>query len=294
MNIQNYILNVTEQLSDFYKKDHAQVVAWWLLEHVTSKNKAQLLVTQELLSDEQKVMLAVFIKELIVDHKPLQYILGSVDFGPLTLSVAPPTLIPRPETENWVFDLLQNLAPFKNEKLTLLDMCTGSGAIGLWLSKALPNAHVYAVDIAESALQLAKHNAQTNNISNITFIQSDLFDALPQDIKFDLIVSNPPYIADNEWQALEPHVKNWEDKGALVASNNGLFLIEQIIKNAQKFLKKDSVLTEHHLARLVIEIGHEQGDVVKKLFEEHASYKNVTVLKDCNNKDRVVQSLLFN
>lgn len=238
MNIQNYILNATQQLSVFYGQAHAQVVAWWLLEHVTSKNKAQLLVTQELLSNKEVMLIEQFIKELTVDHKPLQYILGSVDFGPLTLSVAPPTLIPRPETENWVFDLLQKLAPLKNEKLTILDMCTGTGAIGLWLCKALPNARVYAVDIAESALQLAKHNAHINKISNITFMQSDLFGALPQDIKFDLIVSNPPYIADNEWQELEPHVKNWEDKGALVASNNGLFLIEHIIKNSLNFLKK--------------------------------------------------------
>lgn len=293
MNIQNYKHNLIQQLAVFYGKDHAQAIAWWFLEHATGKNKAQLLVAKDLLSDKEQLLIEQFVKELTVEHKPLQYILGSVDFGPLTLSVVPPTLIPRPETESWVFDLLQKLAPFNNEKLTILDMCTGSGAIGLWLSKALPNAHVYAVDSAESALQLAKHNAHINKITNITFMQSDLFSALPKDITFDLIVSNPPYIDEKEWQTLEPHVKDWEDKGALVASNNGLFLIEQIIKNSLKFLKKDSLLTEHHLARLVIEIGHEQGDVVKKLFESYG-YKNVTVLKDCNNKDRVVQSLLFN
>lgn len=287
MKIQKQIQDSIEKLSSLYNKEHAPIVAWWILEHVTGKNKAQLLVSQKALTDQQQELIEDILKELIVEHKPLQYILGFVDFGPLTLSVAPPTLIPRPETENWVFDVVQKLAPLRNKKLTILDMCTGTGAIGLWLSKALPHAHVYVVDISESALQLALKNAHINNISNITFIQSDLFNALPKDISFDLIVSNPPYIADVEWQTLEPQVKNWEDKKALVAENNGLFLIEQIINNAHNFLEKDSILIEHQLARLMIEIGHEQGKKVTELFEQ-AGYNNVAILKDAAHKDRVV------
>ncbi len=291
MNIQNYIKILAEELSSLYEKEHSLIVAWWLIESVTGKNKVQLLCSKNLLTDFHKIILARHIKELVHDHKPLQYILGDVHFGPLTITVAPPTLIPRPETEEWVANLIQDLAAVKEKNITILDMCTGTGCIGLWIAQALPQAHIYAVDIDQKALNLAQTNAQNNKITNITFIESDLFGNISKNLKFDLIVSNPPYIAYEEWLNLDQNVKNWEDKKALVAHDNGLALIEKLIKEASQFLKNNSVLNQYEISRLMIEIGHKQGDVVKDLYQK-SGYKNVTLVKDFAKKDRAVKGSL--
>lgn len=253
--------------------------AWWLLEFVTNKTKVQLQFSNETLTPDQQKQLSKHIQEIAIDHKPLAYILGWVPFLDLKLLVQPPTLIPRPETEHWVHELIKSLVHAQNKNLTILDIGTGSGCIALSLAQAFPQSHVYAIDIAASALELAQKNAQLNNITNITFLQSNLFDNLPKDLQFDLIVSNPPYI--DPAAQLEQSVANWEDHGALFASNHGMQIIEQIIQQTPHLLKKNNEL--HY--QLVMEIDVSQGKIVERLLKD-CGFATAKIHKDQFDRDR--------
>lgn len=255
--------------------------AWWLLEFVTNKTRTQLQFSTETLTSEQQQKLEMHIKEIAIDHKPLAYILGWVPFLDLKLLVTPPTLIPRPETENWVDEVINAIRKTKTEYLTILDIGTGSGCIALSLAQAFPIAHVYAIDIASSAIELAQKNATLNNLSNVTLLQSDLFSNLPQDLQFDLIVSNPPYI--NPAAQLQASVLNWEDHGALFAKNQGMQVIEQITQKAHHHLKKNNELKH----QLIMEIDASQGNIVKELLE-HQGFDSVEIRKDQFDRDRTV------
>ena len=257
--------------------------AWWLLEFVTDKSRAQLQFSSEKLTSEQQQNLDEYIEQIAVHHKPLAYILGWVPFLDLKLFVTPPTLIPRPETESWVYELIESIHTSKCKSLTILDIGTGSGCIALSLAQAFPAAQVYAVDIAQSALDLAAKNAVANNIANITFVQSNLFTSLPADLTFDLIVSNPPYI--DPAAQLEKSVLHWEDHGALFANNQGMQIIEQIASQAKNHLKKNIELSY----QLVMEIDASQGSIVKKLLEQHG-FTTVEIRKDRFDRDRTVWS----
>lgn len=267
---------------------HAHTVAWWLLERLTQQSKLQLISQTILeLKTEQIHQLNTWISSHIDDDYPLHYLLGSVPFGPLEINVEPPTLIPRPETEEWVASLIETLEPVKNEKIFLLDMCTGSGCIALWLAQAFPNAIVYALDIADTALALAQKNATHNNISNIRFLKSDLFNALDNTIQFDLIVSNPPYIDPQEWHTLSAAIRKWEDREALIANNHGLEIITQLINQAPTYINQHSILRKYGFPKLVMEIGYNQGEAVKQIFI-HTGFVNAKVLNDNAGVNRVV------
>ena len=289
---------LTEQLLPVYGDHHtAEHNAWFLLEHITQKNRAALMAHPELhLTPEQENQLETWVKEITLSNKPIQYILGTIPFLDLTIKVRPPTLIPRPETEEWCATLIETLRSFarsnfsihpswpdtRNEReIKILDLCTGSGCIALALAHAFPKSTVYASDISAQALELAQENAQLNNISNVTFLQSDLYTALPHQ-RFDLIVSNPPYITPEEYQNLDPSVAQWEDEKSLVALEHGLKIIHEIIKKAPDFLEKH----EQPFPQVWIEMGYRQADSVCSLFEKN----NFTphVLRDLYGNDRVV------
>lgn len=258
--------------------------AWWLLEALTKQNKAQLIIAEKIkLSAAQEEQLNQWLDELIKQHKPLQYILGSVPFNDLEILVEPPILIPRPETEEWCLNLIEQLKKLPKKKLSILDLCSGSGCIALSLAKAFPAAHVYALDISEAAIALGKKNAQHNSITNVTFIQSDLFTNLPHNTRFDIIVSNPPYIARKAWEQLDESVKDWEDERALVANDDGLALIKKIISQSRTYLRATP-----GIPNLLIEIGYDQGPAVVELFKRDG-FVQAQILKDLEGKDRVVQ-----
>lgn len=223
--------------------------AWWLLEHITKKTAIELRYTsQEKLLDDQQKLLDQAIIDIFVHNKPLAYILGTMPFLDLLLDVQAPTLIPRPETEYWVADLITNLRKTGVKKLTILDIGTGSGCIALALAQAFKQAHVYAIDIAPAAIKLAEQNGKKNDLHNVTFLQSNLFESLPTDLKFDLIVSNPPYI-DPAIQ-LDQSVIAWEDYNALFAQNQGLAVIEKIIEQAPNHLNLHPIFSH----QLIIEV----------------------------------------
>ena len=226
--------NIVEHITN--KTTLSSQEAWWLVEWATDKTKASIIAQgYELTHDEQK-KINVALTKINNDKMPIAYVIGWVPFGDLKLTVRPPVLIPRPETEEWVHHLITQLKPHETKINRILDIGTGSGCIALTLAQAFPNAKVTATDINPQALALAKENAQQNNIQNVHFIESDLFTNISE--TFDLIVSNPPYIAEHYESGLDQSVTQWEDHEALFTSDNGLALIKQMIDQLNRFLTK--------------------------------------------------------
>ena len=255
--------------------------AWWLLEFITNKNRLQLQFSSESITPTQQQKLNEYINQIAAHHKPLAYILGWVPFLSLKLLVAPPTLIPRPETEMWVDELISMIKNNTKKPLTILDIGTGSGCIALSLAQAFPTAQIYAVDIASSAIELAQKNAIENKVKNIAFLESNLFENLPENLKFDLIVSNPPYI--NPLAKLDSSVLAWEDHKALFANNKGLQIIEQIAEKAHNYLKKNDDLSY----QFVMEIDSLQGNIIKNILKKHA-FNKIEIKKDQFERHRTV------
>jgi release factor glutamine methyltransferase len=252
--------------------------SWWLIEHITQKARLGLTYNNYQLSDKENKILQTALTEIATLHKPLAYIIGWVPFLDCTLDVKPPILIPRPETEAWVNDLIVAINQTQQTMLRILDIGTGSGCIAIALAKAFPQAQVYALDISTEALALAEHNSKKNNVKNIAFIQSDLFSNLPSDFRCDLIVSNPPYIPPTAH--LEPSVKNWEDPQALFADNQGRAIITKIIDQAPQFLEKNSLLYN-----IIIEIDMTHGSIIKKMVDNNDQW---ILRQDQHGKDRTI------
>lgn len=283
------IHSIAQELLPKYKNyDEAYRHALWIIEWLTGHNTAYIVTNPEItITKKQQDELNALLIKHINYHMPLQYIFGTVPFLDLKIMVRPPILIPRPETEYWCSLLINQLKDVDNKNINILDMCTGTGSIGLALAHALPYAQIYAIDISDDACTLAQENALKNKIPNIVIIKSDLFKNIDTDLKFDLIVSNPPYISYKEWQNLDPEVREWEDKNALVAENSGLSIIAQIIKESRGWLKDNSEFAKREIPQLVIEIGYTQGKQVADLFD-HEGYKHVKIVKDLAQNDRIV------
>lgn len=204
--------------------------------------------------------------------EPIQYLTNKAEFMGLDFYVDKNVLIPQPDTEILVQAIIDIV---KENEIEILDLCTGSGAIGISLCKNLTNAKIFASDISEIALEVAKKNANFHN-AEIEFIKSDLFCNIKG--KFDIIVSNPPYIETAEIDKLSKEVKN-EPKIALDGGIDGLDFYRNISNNAQFFLENNGILA--------VEIGYNQGKAVEEMFI-NCGFKNVKILKDLSQNDRVV------
>ena len=211
--------------------------------------------------------------EKLKQNMPLNYITNSAPFYGLDFYVDENVLIPRMETEMLVEKIIVDNKNAKN--LKILDLCTGSGCIAITLKKHL-DCSVFASDFSESALKIAKNNAKTHK-TDITFIKSDMFKKILD--KFDIIVSNPPYIKKSEIEKLDDSVKNFEPYIALDGGNDGLDFYRKIADLAPKFLNKNG--------KLYLEIGFDQGQSVPKLLENN--FKNIEIFKDLDNNDRIVK-----
>lgn len=211
------------------------------------------------------------------EGKPVQYIVGNVDFYDVNLLINENVLIPRFETETLVEKTI-NYAKSLKGPLDILDIGTGSGSIAITLAKHLPSK-VIATDISTEALKIAKENAKRNNV-NITFKQSDIFENVKG--KFDIIISNPPYIAKDE--IIDPLVENNEPHLALYAENNGLYFYQNIIKNVKTYLKEKSIIA--------FEIGMTQSKAITEIAKTYLPNSIVKTEKDLTGKDRYI--FIFN
>jgi len=207
-----------------------------------------------------------------VNHEPLQYILGYTEFYGYRLEVTPDVLIPRPETEYLIETIHHRLK--KPERI--LDIGTGSGAIAITLKKLFPTAEVLAVDISLKALEIAKSNALANN-ADISFAYANIYSE--QLGLFDLIVSNPPYVSEEEYSTLPNEVKNFEPKLALVGAEEGLFFYRQIFELSPLMLKTGG--------SLFLEIGENQAEDIKIIAKSN-KYQKVEIIKDLVGKNRII------
>ena len=227
---------------------------------------------QEVTSEEKE-----FVKEIyqqLAAHKPAQYIIGYADFFGMQLTVDERVLIPRPETEELVEHILSE-NPETN--LSVLDIGTGSGAIALVLAKNRPDWSVTAVDISQDALDLATENAKVQKIQ-IFLKKSDCFTEISE--KYDIIVSNPPYISRKDESEVGLNVLHSEPHLALFADEDGLAIYRRIAEDAKEYLKDGG--------KIYLEIGYKQGQSVSYLFRKHLPEKRVRTLKDQFDQDRMV------
>ncbi|MFC2130335.1 peptide chain release factor N(5)-glutamine methyltransferase [Bacteroidota bacterium] len=195
------------------------------------------------------------------DGMPLQYILGKTGFLGLDILLNDSVMIPRPETELLVQKVLDDIGD-KREKLSILDIGTGSGCIALALAVRLPLAYILAVDSSYFALMTAKNNASNLAVTNINFNQCDILKEIPSKEKFDIVVSNPPYIPMNEYEKLDIGVKRYEPKNALTDGSDGLTFYKRIAQILPELLKPDG--------KFYFEIGYNQKESVMEIFQSHA------------------------
>ena len=211
-------------------------------------------------------------------HTPLQHITGMQEFMGMTFKVNENVLIPRMDTETLVYEAVKKLERGGD----VLDLGTGSGAIGISIAKLCPKTKVTVSDISEAALALAKENAAMNKVK-VKAVRSDLLSAFKSRLgakKFDMIISNPPYIATEVIRELEPEVREHEPMLALDGGADGLDFYRIIAQDAPNHLKKEGML--------LLEIGHDQGYLVPALLRESGCFDSIEVIKDISGNDRVI------
>ena len=212
----------------------------------------------------------------IINGKPIQYITNEQEFMKLNFYVDENVLIPQPDTEILVEKVIND---FKYKEVKILDLCTGSGVIAISLAKYINRSKIFATDISNKAIQIAKLNAEKNLVhKKIEFILSDMFKNINED-KYDVIVSNPPYIKTEVIKTLDKQVKH-EPILALDGGIDGLNFYKIIAENAYKFL--------NNRGKIYLEIGYDQKDQVIELLKNTLKYKDIICIKDLNLNDRVV------
>ena len=210
----------------------------------------------------------------LLEGYPIQYLIGYVDFYGYKIYVNENVLIPRYETEYLVQKTINYSKKLFNDKLDILDLGTGTGAISIVLGREL-NSIVTGVDISEDALNVAKKNAIENKVS-INFIKSNMLDSVEG--KYDIVVSNPPYIDIDE--KIMDSVKKYEPHLALYAKDNGLYFYKNILSNIKPYLKERFIIA--------FEIGWWQGALIEKIAQEYFEDSNVLIEKDLTNRDRYI------
>ena len=264
--------------------DESHIKAKKLLKFILKKNDTYLIANsnQEVLEDKEKIYMN-YIEE-IIKGKPIQYITKRQEFMGMNFYVDENVLIPQPDTEVLVEEAIKKINDMLNEniKIDILDLCTGSGIIAISIAKYLENKKIekskykiYGTDISNNALKIAKKNSIQNE-ANVEFILSDMFKNL-NNKKFDIIISNPPYIETDTIKTLSKEVQN-EPSIALNGGIDGLKFYKIIAKEAKSYLKQNGII--------LVEIGYNQKEDVSKVFKEQ-NFKNIKSVKDLSGNDRV-------
>lgn len=282
---QKELLKFGENILKQQKIEDAYLKATILLEYVLKQTKQQLVINDEKEVSEEKRQQYIESLEKIVKNIPIQYITNKQSFMGIDLYVDENVLIPQPDTEILVEEAIktvkvlqqQNEEVKENNKIRILDLCTGSGAIAISLAKYCENLEIIATDISKKAINVARKNAKNNNV-DIKFIQSDLFENIKEN-KFDIIVSNPPYIETEIIQTLSKEVQN-EPNIALDGGKDGLYFYKKILKQAPNYLKLNGYI--------LLEIGYDQGTKVIQLAKDNIKPITKQPIKDLGGNDRVV------
>lgn len=259
----------------------ARLDAEHLLAHVVGTSRLQLYLDFERpLTAEELDGFRPLLKRR-AGREPLQYILGRQPFRELDLEVTPDVLIPRPETEALVGEVLAWASARARPDLTAIDVGTGSGAIALSLAIEGTFASVLATDVAEPALEVARRNRAGAGLDDrVELRHGRLFEPLVPGERFDVVVSNPPYVAESEAGTLEPEVADWEPRVALFAGPDGLDVLEELVAGAGDALRPDGLLA--------LEVGAGQAAVVARMVEETGRYAGVSIRRDYAGKERFV------
>jgi len=279
-----------EHLDAIYGKEEVQTFFFMLTEYYNAIKRIDLALNTELTIEDDFVLKYESALKALKNHEPIQYIIGQTEFYGLPFYVNENTLIPRPETEELVELILSNTNANSQLKLVegdnqcnILDIGTGTGCIAISLGKQLPNASVSAIDVSAKALEIANKNAELNQV-DINFIENDIlkiYDSkLDLETKFDIIVSNPPYVRQLEKQQMQDNVLNHEPHLALfVEDDNPLIFYRAITQFATKNLKPNG--------KLYFEINEYLGKEMIALLEQFG-FKNILLKQDLFGKDRMI------
>ncbi len=256
--------------------EDASIIAKELAEYIFKITRAQMIANNDMeFSKDQTDNYINSIKKISTGI-PIQYITNNQEFMNLNFYVDENVLIPQPDTETLVEEVINE---YKEKKCEILDLCTGSGAIAISLAKYINESNIVASDISMKALQIAKLNAEKNLVrKKIEFIESDMFNKIYKD-DFDIIVSNPPYIKTKIIEELDKQVKN-EPYIALDGGADGLKFYKIIIENAYKYIKNEG--------KVFLEIGYDQKNELINLFKENNHYENIYSKKDLGGNDRII------
>lgn len=270
---------ITEHLQYSYSTDEAKALAWWVLEELTGKSRTILMLQTEV--DIDKSQLDSILQRL-QQHEPIQYIFGHTLWNGLDLKISPAVLIPRPETAELIE--LVKCKKSKNEVHSILDIGTGSGCIAIWMKKVFPDSEVTGLDVSEEALEIARENAVRNN-TDVQFLQCDILDenSCPQSVNrmFDIIISNPPYIAESEKATMDTNVLEYEPQGALFVPDTDPLL----------FYSRISCFAASHLYQgglLAFEINQRLGQETKDMVQSCLPKAEVELLRDNYGNDRFI------
>lgn len=264
------IIKVFRKSGIFNPENEAQIMAC----HILSCDKTYLYLHRNEYIDEKILLGSAALINERCKGRPLAYIIGTANFYGYDITVDERVLIPRPETELLAEAALKEAQTIENPRI--LDLCTGSGCISVVLADKLPNADITASDLSLRALQIARYNGKS--YPNINFVRSDLFEKIEGE--FDIIVTNPPYVAERDRDGIQREVKDFEPEMALFSGYDGLDLIKKIIKEAPLHLKKGGLLLLEH--------SEDQSEEIRRLAE--ADFYEIATIRDLAGSDRYLRA----
>ena len=301
----NWTIKETLSWAEEYLQSHGvpncKTEAEYLLSHLLNCKRSGLYLKHDksVAIDEFQRFMGWLNKRIA--REPSQYIIGEQEFWGLEFKVTRDVLIPRPETEILVEEAVKTVRSQESEVRSqntkihyselrtpdsklILDLCTGSGCIAVSIAKEIPDSQIYVVDISESALDVARENAERHSVvDKITFIQGNLFAPLRGlSLKVDLIVSNPPYVSRDMMKDLQPEIRDYEPEIAVYAGDDGLDFYRRIISESPAYLTQGG--------HLILEIGYGQAEEIKKLIEQSNAFADISITKDFAGIDRVIKA----